>query len=62
MLTTALITAFALVLILEGLLPLLIPKLWRKMVLSAAKLPLNQLRVTGLALILIGLVLFLLWG
>lgn len=62
MLTTALITAFALVLILEGLLPLLFPNLWRKMVLSAAELPLNQLRMTGLALILIGLVLLLLWG
>lgn len=62
MLATALITALALVLILEGLLPLLFPNLWRKMVLGAVQLPLNQLRMTGLALVLIGLVLLLLWG
>ncbi|WP_041435306.1 DUF2065 family protein [Thiomicrospira cyclica] len=62
MLTTALITALALVLILEGLLPLLFPNFWRKMVLSAAQLPIIQLRMTGLALVLIGLVLLLLWG
>ncbi len=62
MLATALITALALVLILEGLLPLLFPNLWRKMVLGAVQLPLNQLRITGLALVLIGLVLLLLWG
>ncbi len=62
MLTTALVTALALVLIIEGLLPLLFPNLWRKMVLTAAQLPVNQLRMTGLGLILIGLVLLLVWG
>ncbi|SFR59035.1 DUF2065 domain-containing protein [Thiomicrospira sp. ALE5] len=62
MLATALITAFALVLIIEGLLPLLFPKLWRRMVLSAANLPLNHLRMTGLALVLIGLAMLMLWG
>lgn len=62
MLTTALVTALALVLIIEGLLPLLFPNLWRKMVLTAAQLPINQLRMTGLGLMLIGLVLLLVWG
>lgn len=62
MLTTALVTALALVLIIEGLLPLLFPNLWRKMVLTAAQLPINQLRMTGLGLMLIGLVMLLVWG
>lgn len=62
MLTTALVTALALVLIIEGLLPLLFPNLWRKMVLTAAQLQINQLRMTGLGLMLIGLVMLLVWG
>lgn len=57
-----LITAIALVFILEGLLPFLFPNFWRKMMTQALSLSENQLRLTGLTGMLIGLALLWLWG
>jgi uncharacterized protein YjeT (DUF2065 family) len=48
--------AFALVLVVEGLLPLLAPQLWRESFAKLVSLSNGQLRFIGLASILIGLV------
>ena len=55
MLETALISALALVFILEGLLPFMFPKFWRKMMSEATLLTEKQLRLMGLVSISIGL-------
>ena len=52
-----LLTAFALVLILEGLLPFAGPGRYRKLVDELARLSDNQLRTTGFVLMLAGLLL-----
>ena len=52
-----LLTAFALVLILEGLLPFAKPGRYRKLVDELARLSDNQLRMTGFVLMLAGLLL-----
>jgi len=52
-----LLTACALVLILEGLLPFARPGRYRKLVDELARLSDNQLRMTGFALMLAGLLL-----
>jgi len=51
-----LLTAFALLLILEGLLPLLAPRAWIRYVLEAAKLGPQALRIIGIILVLTGAV------
>lgn len=48
--------ALGLVLILEGLMPLLIPNRWRKVLLSLAQQPASQLRRIGGALVVAGAV------
>ncbi len=58
---TILITAIALVFIIEGLLPFLFPNLWRKMMSEAVQLDEKKLRVMGLASMIIGLVVLLLF-
>lgn len=47
--------ALGLVLVLEGLIPTLAPKAWKKLVLDMASKSDGQLRVTGLILMLLGL-------
>ena len=50
--------AFALVLVVEGLLPLLAPRVWRDSFQKLVQLTDGQLRFVGLVSILIGLVAF----
>ena len=50
--------AFALVLVVEGLLPLFAPRLWRESFAKLVTLSDGQLRFVGLASILIGLAAF----
>ena len=50
--------AFALVLVVEGLLPLFAPRLWRESFAKLVTLTDGQLRFIGLASIVIGLVAF----
>lgn len=54
-------TALALVLIIEGLLPFLSPKAWRGVFESLLNMSNGQIRFYGLASILMGLVLLLIW-
>jgi hypothetical protein len=51
----SLLAAFALVLVIEGLLPLIAPKLWRQSFKKLVDLTDGQLRFIGLASILLGL-------
>jgi uncharacterized protein len=51
----SLLAAFALVLVIEGILPLLAPKLWRESFKKLVNLTDGQLRFIGLASILLGL-------
>lgn len=55
---TTLGLAFALMLVLEGLMPLLAPAAWRDMFRRVMELSDGQIRFIGLAAILIGLGLF----
>lgn len=57
MFEVALISAIALVFILEGILPFVFPQFWRRMMLQAVTLSENQLRLAGLVSILIGMLL-----
>ncbi len=50
--------AFALVLVVEGLLPLLAPQLWRESFRKLVQLTDGQLRFIGLASIVVGLAAF----
>ena len=59
MIENTLLTAIALVLILEGLLPFVFPSFWKKMMADAVKLGVRDLRVMGFISILMGLVLLL---
>jgi uncharacterized protein YjeT (DUF2065 family) len=54
---TEILTAFALVLIIEGLLPFASPGRYRQMVAEIVRLSDNHIRNVGLVVILIGLVL-----
>jgi len=56
----ALLTAIALLLILEGFLPLLSPALWREMFRRVAEMRDGQIRYVGLSLVLAGGALLLL--
>jgi uncharacterized protein YjeT (DUF2065 family) len=50
----ALLLAFGLMLVLEGLLPFLSPQRWRALFAQAAKLTDGQLRFLGLAALVVG--------
>jgi uncharacterized protein YjeT (DUF2065 family) len=50
--------AFALMLVLEGLVPLLSPRTWRSTIRRIADLADGQIRFFGLASIMLGLILF----
>lgn len=54
-----LLAAFALYLVIEGLLPFANPNGWRKSLFTIAQLNDRQLRVFGAAIILVGLILLL---
>lgn len=54
--------ALALMFVLEGLLPFLSPKSWRQMFERATRLRDGQVRFLGLASILIGILLLLVFG
>lgn len=53
-----LLTALALVLIIEGLLPAANPGGWRNMVEQVGQLPDRTIRIGGIALVLVGALLF----
>lgn len=59
--TSSLLTAIALVLIIEGLLPFLSPSAWREAFLRMGRLADGQLRFIGLSSMLIGLILLLIF-
>ncbi len=56
-----LLGALALMLMLEGLLPFISPRSWREMFERATRLSDGQIRFIGLASLLAGLLLFLVW-
>jgi len=56
---TALIIAFALMLILEGVLPFLAPNLWRDTFRRLTQLSDGQLRFVGLSSMIVGLLILL---
>ena len=56
-----LLGALALMLMFEGLLPFISPRIWREMFERATRLSDGQIRFIGLASLLAGLLLFLVW-
>ncbi|MBN2647247.1 MAG: DUF2065 domain-containing protein [Thiotrichales bacterium] len=56
-----LMTAIALVLILEGLLPFAAPHFWQRIMREAANQPENHLRIMGLISIGLGMILLLIF-
>ncbi len=54
---TTLLTAFALMLVLEGLLPFIAPKAWRETFRRITELADGQIRFLGLSSIVVGVVL-----
>jgi len=59
---TPLLLAFALMLILEGLLPLLAPRVWRDGFRRITELGDGQIRFLGLTSLLVGLLLLMIFG
>ena len=57
---TSLLMAFALMLILEGLLPFVAPARWREAFLQIARLADGQIRFVGLAAMLAGILILIL--
>lgn len=55
--SNTLLTAFALVLVIEGILPFLVPDLWRETIRRVTEWSDGQLRFFGLTLMLVGLLL-----
>jgi uncharacterized protein YjeT (DUF2065 family) len=60
--TTTLLTAVALVLVIEGALPFISPRIWREAFRRMIELGDGQVRFIGLTLMLAGLLLLLLLG
>ena len=56
MILDTLLVAFALMLVLEGLLPFVLPNVWRKIFLQVAQMADGQIRFIGLTSMLIGIV------
>lgn len=57
-----LLLAFALMLVIEGLLPFISPRIWRETFRRATELADGQLRFVGLTSIVIGLALMMIFG
>ncbi|EJJ0545883.1 DUF2065 domain-containing protein [Cronobacter sakazakii] len=55
---TTVLLALGLVLVVEGLGPLLFPRLWRRMILSVAQMPDTLLRRFGGGLVVAGIVIY----
>ena len=60
MTSTILLTAFALMLIIEGILPFLLPTIWRETFRRLTEMSDGQIRFIGLTCMLVGLLLLLL--
>jgi len=56
-----LLGAFALMLVMEGLLPLLSPQAWRQVFERAVRMTDGQIRFVGLGSMLLGLLLLAIW-
>ncbi|NIF21419.1 MULTISPECIES: DUF2065 domain-containing protein [Pantoea] len=56
--TTTVWTALALVLVLEGLGPMLLPRIWRRMIMTMAQTPDRLLHRFGGGLVVAGVVIF----
>lgn len=56
-----LVTAFALLLMIEGLMPFLSPGLWRKALQRILQLSDGQIRFCGFSLMIAGMLLLLVW-
>ena len=54
--TYSIIAAFALVLVIEGVMPFIAPNFWRKMITAAAMQPDRALRIYGLICMIAGVV------
>lgn len=54
--------AFALMLIIEGILPFISPRMWREAFVKMTELDDGQLRLVGLTSMIIGLALFMLFS
>lgn len=52
-----LLSALALVLVIEGIMPFISPKSWRNTMLQAAQLPDSNLRIIGIVSMLLGVIL-----
>jgi uncharacterized protein YjeT (DUF2065 family) len=59
---STLLMAFGLMLVIEGLLPFIAPRIWRETFRRVTELADGQLRFMGLSSIIIGLALMLLFG
>jgi len=59
---TPLLLAFALMLILEGLLPLLAPQVWRDGFRRITELSDGQIRFLGMSSLLVGILLLMIFG
>lgn len=60
--TSSLLLAFALMLVLEGIMPFLVPAAWRETFRRLIQLSDGQIRFVGLTSMLIGLVLMILFS
>ena len=60
MYTVILLSSIALLLVFEGIMPLLLPQQWRRFILEMASRSDSQLRVIGLIFMMLGTVLMLL--
>ncbi len=59
--TTTLLLAFALMLVLEGVIPFLVPRVWRETFLRLTRMSDGQIRFVGLSSMLAGLILLMIF-
>jgi len=52
------LAAFALVLVLEGIMPFLAPTQWKQMLQHISQMPDRQLRIMGAGMMVVGVILF----
>jgi uncharacterized protein YjeT (DUF2065 family) len=61
-LISLLVSAIALVLVIEGLLPFMNPGLWRRVFERAVRMTDGQIRMLGLTSLVIGVAVLMVWG
>jgi uncharacterized protein YjeT (DUF2065 family) len=61
-LISLLVSAIALVLVIEGLLPFMNPGLWRRVFERAVRMTDGQIRMLGLTSLVIGVAVLMIWG